>query len=164
MEQDCENQAKDEIHQLYVDSLSTFLTKEEHNKYFLERGEIPTKETKDFKKIYQLVVLDLQRQIGLRRRYVPIMRNKDARNKASTSKPKNDTSPKDGSKNVTYPKGKERKEDNTRSSKQGQTSFILEAKIAKIKISIPLTELLKNYEYHSKIATVLMPPEEIYEI
>ena len=36
----------------------------------------------------------------------------------------------------------------------------MEAEIAKIKIFVPLTELLKNYEYHSKIATVLKPPGE----
>ena len=42
------------------------------------------------------------------------MRNKDAGNKESTSKIKNETPPKDSSKNVTEPKGKERKEDNPR--------------------------------------------------
>ena len=60
---------------------------------------------------------------------------------------------------MTKPKGKERREDNPTSIEQGQTSFRLEAEIAKIKIFVPLTELLKNFEYHSKIATVLNPSE-----
>ena len=81
-----------------------------------EAEELPTGETKDFHKGYQLAVMDLQRQIGLRNKDVHVMRNKDAGNKASTSKPKNDTPPKDGSKNVTKPEGKKRKEDNPRSS------------------------------------------------
>ena len=50
--------------------------------------------------------MDLQRQIDVRNRDVPFMRNRDARNKASTSKPNKDTPPKDSSKNVTDPKGK----------------------------------------------------------
>ena len=59
------------------------------------------------------------------------------------------------------PKEKKRREDNPRSVEQGKTSFILEAEISKIKIFVPLTELLKNFEYHSKIATVLKPLGEI---
>ena len=65
------------------------------------------------------------------------MRNKEEKNKASTRKPKNDLLPKDSSKNVAEPKGKDRKEDNTRSLEQGQTYFSLEAEIEKIKISTP---------------------------
>ena len=120
-------------------------------------GELSVEEAYKFNIGYHLVVMDLQRQNGLRNKYFPVTRNKDARNKASTSKPKNDTPPKDSSKNVTDPKRKERKEDNPRSYDQGQISFILEAEINKIKISIPLTELLKNSEYHSKISIVLKP-------
>ena len=108
--------------------------------------------------------MDLQRQIGLRSRDVPVMRNKDAGNKSSASKPKNYAPPKYSSKNVIEHKGKDKKEDKQRILDQGQTSFSLEAEIVKIKISVPLTELLKNYEYHSKIATVLKPPGEISEI
>ena len=63
----------------------------------------------------------------------------------------------DTSKNVTDPKGKDGKEDNPRQSDQGKTSFSWEGEIEKIKISIPLTKLFKNYEYHSKIATMLKP-------
>ena len=72
-------------------------------------GELPAEETEEFKKTYQLGVMDLQRQIGLRNSDVPVTRNKDVGNKSSTSKPKNDTPPKDSSKNVTKPKEKERK-------------------------------------------------------
>ena len=92
------------------------------------------------------------------------MRNKDAGNKASTSKPKNETPSKEGSKNLPDPKGKERREDNPRIADQGKTFFILKAEIAKIKIYTPLTKLLKNFEYHSKIATILKPLGEIYAI
>ena len=40
----------------------------------------------------------------------------------------------------------------------------MEAEIVKIKIYVPLTKLLKNSEYHSKIATVLQPSGEISAI
>ena len=40
----------------------------------------------------------------------------------------------------------------------------LEEVIANIKIYVPLTELLKHSEYHSKIATVLKPPGEFSEM
>ena len=106
MEQDGETQVEDEIHQLDTNSTPTVFTKEEHDNACLERGEMPPKESEDFRRGYQLGVLNVQRQIGLRNRDVPTMRNKDARNKASTSKYKNDSPPKDSSKNVTDPKGK----------------------------------------------------------
>ena len=81
MEQDYENQAEDEIHQMDIDSSSSSLNKEENDNSSLEIKELPTKETKEFKKGYQLAVLDLQRQIGLRNIDVPVMRNNDAVNK-----------------------------------------------------------------------------------
>ena len=121
-----------------------FFTKEEHDDSLHEVEELPAGETKDFQRGYQLAVMDLQRQIDLRNIAVPVVRNKEETNKASTSKPKSSPPPKETSKNVTEPKGKERKEDNPISFDRGQTSFSLEAEIAKIKISIPLTELLKN--------------------
>ena len=104
------------------------------------------RDIEDFKKGYQFFVMDLQRKIGPRNIYVPIMMNKDKTKKASTSKPKYDLPPKDMSMNVTEPKGKENKEDNPRNSDQGQTSFNLEAEIEKINIYVPLTKLLRNYE------------------
>ena len=100
----------------------------------------------------------------MRNRDVPITRNKYAGNKASSSRSKTDTPPKDSSKIVTEHKWKERKEDNPRISDQGQTSFSLEVEIAKVNIFVPLTELLKNSEYHSKIATVLKPLGQISAI
>ena len=115
MDRDGENQAKDEIHQLNIDSPTTFRTKEEHDSAFFERGEVPPDETKDFGRGYQLVVLDAQTQISPRNRDVLVVRNKDVGNKASTSNPKGDTPSKEGSKNVPEPKGKETREDNTRS-------------------------------------------------
>ena len=158
MDQDGENIAKDEILQLDTDSLSTFLTKEEHDKACIERGEMHVGETNDFKRGYQLVVMEVQRQISLRSREVPVTRNKEAKHKSSTRKPKSITPPKHSSKNVTKPKGKYKKEDNPRSSDYGKSSFSLEDEITKIKIFVHLTELLKNYEYHFKISTVLNPP------
>ena len=122
---------------------------------------MPTRETYDFKKGYQLAIMEVQIQIGLRNRDVPIVKKKKATNKDSTSKPNTIPPLKDASTNVSEPKGKEKKEDNPRSSYQGKTYFSLDAEIAKIKISIPLTDLLKNPEYHSKIATVLKPPGEV---
>ena len=86
------------------------------------------------------------------------MKNKETGNKALSNKPKNDTPPRDNSKNVFDPKGKEQIKYNPKISDHGQTSFSLEAEIAKIKISVPLTELLKNSEYRSKFSTVLKPP------
>ena len=61
MERDSEYQAEDEIHQLGTASPSTFLTKEEHDHACMERGEMPSEETEDFKKGYQLVVMEVQR-------------------------------------------------------------------------------------------------------
>ena len=125
---------------------------------------MPTGETDNFKRGYQLVVMKVQRQIGLRNKDVPVMRNKDVTKKASTSKPKNDLPPKETSNNVIEPKGKERKEDNPRNPDQGQTSFSLQVKIAKIKFFVPLTGLLINSEYKSQITSVLKPPVETYAI
>ena len=101
MEKDYENKVEDEIYQLDTYSSSTFFTKEEHDNSCHKMGKLHSKETKEFKKGYHLVFMDLQSQIGLRNRDVPVMSNKDAVNKASTSKPKNDTPPKYISKNVT---------------------------------------------------------------
>ena len=53
--------------------------------------------------------MDIYTHIGLRNRDVLVIINKEATNKASTSKPKNDLPPKETSKNVIEPKGKERK-------------------------------------------------------
>ena len=53
--------------------------------------------------------MDLQKQIGPRKRDVVFMRNKDVVNKASTCKPKNNAPPKDNSRNMTDHKGKEKK-------------------------------------------------------
>ena len=47
MDQDGENQAEDEIHQMETNSLVTFLTKEEHENAYLKRGEMPQEETED---------------------------------------------------------------------------------------------------------------------
>ena len=105
MDQYGENQFEDEIHQLETYSPTTFLTKEEHDNACFERGEMPPDETEDFMRGYQLVVLDAQTQISLRNKDVPVIRNKDAGNKASASKPKGDTPSKEGSKNVSEPKG-----------------------------------------------------------
>ena len=145
MDRDGENQAEDEIHQLDTESHATFPTKEEHDNACLERGEIPPDETDDFRRGYQIIVLDAQRQIRLGNRDVPVVKNKETWNKYSTSKPENDAPPKDNPKSVPEPKWKERREDNPRSSDQGQTSFIMEVEIAKIKIYVPLTELLKFF-------------------
>ena len=71
--------------------------------------ERPVEETEEFHRGYQLVFMDLQRHIGLRNIYVPVVRNKQATNKASTSKPKGTPPPKDPSKNGTESKGKEKK-------------------------------------------------------
>ena len=75
---------------------------------------MPPNETKDFRRGYQLAVMDTQRQINLRYMEVPVERNKDVGNRASTSKPKNDMPPSDSSKNLLDTKGKERREKNMR--------------------------------------------------
>ena len=65
---------------------------------------------------------------------------------------------------VLDPKGKERREENSWKYDQGEDSFNMEAEIVKIKIYVPLTKLLKNSEYHSKISIVLQPSGEISTI
>ena len=107
MDQDGENQIEDEIHQLDTEPLATFLTKEEHDNAFLETRETLPGDTNDFRRGYQLAVLDTQRQISLRNGYFPVMKIREAGNKASTSKPKIDPPPRDNLKNVPEPKGKE---------------------------------------------------------
>ena len=74
--------------------------------------------------------MEVHRQIGLRNIDVLVVKNKEAANKASTSKPKSIPPPKDASTNVAEPKGKGEKEANPKSSYQGQTSFSLEDEIA----------------------------------
>ena len=86
--------------------------------------------------------MDLQRHIGLKNRGVPMVKNKEVGNKAYTRKPKSIPPLKHSSKNVTEPKGRDRKEDHSRSSNEGHTSFRLEDEIANIKNLVPLTELL----------------------
>ena len=58
MDHDGENQTEEEIRQLDIEPSATFLTKEEHENAFLERGEMLPSETDDFKRRYQLAVLD----------------------------------------------------------------------------------------------------------
>ena len=50
-----------------------------------------------------------KRSFLLENRDIPVVKNKEAGNKASTSKPKSTPPPKDTYKNVTKPKGKEKK-------------------------------------------------------
>ena len=102
----------------------------------------------------------MKRQIGLRNRDVPIVKNKEAEKKSFTGKPKRIPPPKDASMDVINPEGKEKKNDNPRRSDQGYTYFSLEDEIEKIKIFVPLIELLKILEYYSKIAIVLKPTGE----
>ena len=101
------------------------------------------RETYEFKRGYQLVVMEAQRQIVLGNIDVHVVKNKEAINKSSTSRPKSIPFPKDPSMSVAEPKGKEKKDDNMKSSDQGQTYFSLEPEIAKIRIFVPLTKLLK---------------------
>ena len=58
MDQDGENQTETEIHQLDTEPPVTFLTKEEHDNAFLERGETLPGEINDFRRGYQLAVLE----------------------------------------------------------------------------------------------------------
>ena len=50
---------QDEIHQLDTQAPSTFLTKEEHDNAFLEIRETLPRDTNDFRRGYQLTVLDV---------------------------------------------------------------------------------------------------------
>lgn len=62
------------------------------------------------------------------------------------------------SKSIPEPKAKEKKVEETKHVKPASTSFSLENEIAKIKIAVPLSELLKNADYQSQISKVLNPP------
>lgn len=82
----------------------------------------------------------------------------------SINRPKNDTLLKDTSKNSAEPKAKEKKDENPRLAEQVSTSLSLETKIAKIKIVVPLSELLKNADYQYRITKVLNPSRERFAI
>ena len=97
---------QDEICQLDTQAPSTFLTKEEHDNAFLETRETLPGDTNDFKRGYQLAVLDAQIQISLINGDVSVMKSREVGNKSSTSKPKIDPPPRDNLKNVPDPKGK----------------------------------------------------------
>ena len=59
VEQEYGNQGEGDIHQLYTDSSSGFLTKEEHDDSLHEAEELRVEETKNFQRGYQLAVMDL---------------------------------------------------------------------------------------------------------
>ena len=60
--------------------------------------------------------MEAEIHIGLRNRDVTVVKNKEATNKAFTTKPKSIPPPKDTSPNVAEPKGKEKREDQPRGS------------------------------------------------
>ena len=59
VEQEYGNEAEAEIHQLETDSSSGVFTKEQCDNSCHEAEELPDEETKEFKKGYQLAVMDL---------------------------------------------------------------------------------------------------------
>lgn len=93
----------------------------------------------------------------LRNREVPIVKNREIMHRPSTIKPRNNIPLKDPSKNVPEPKAKEKKYKNVRHAEKTPASFSIETIIAKIKIFVPLMELLKNVYYQSQITKVLKP-------
>ena len=80
------------------------------------KGERCPQGRHDFKRGYQLIVMEVQRQISLRNRDLPAVKNKEKTSKASTRKTKSIPPPKESSTNVAEPKGNDRKEDNQRIS------------------------------------------------
>jgi len=107
-------------------------------------------------------VLDFQRQMSLRNREVPIVKHREIVPNPSAGKPNKNVALKNLSKSVPEPKYKEKKDENSRHAEKASTSFSLETEITKIKIAVPLSELLKNVDYQSRITKVLSPSRESF--
>lgn len=102
-------------------------------------------------------MFEVQRQMNLRNREVPIVESRKIVPDTSTGKQKNIVPPNILSKSIPEPKAKERRVEDPKQFEPASTSFSLENEIAKIKIAIPLSELLKNADYQSRISKVLNP-------
>ena len=106
------------------------------------------------------MMFKVQRQMNLRNREFPIVEGRKAVPDTSTGKQKNVVPPKILSKSIPEPKAKEKRVEDPKQVEPTSTSFSLENEIAKIKIAVPLSELLKNADYKSRISKVLNPPCE----
>ena len=136
----------------------SFLSREDQDTstQLVERSRATEEEA--FHKGYQLTMFEVQRQMNLRNREVPIVESRRTVPDTSTSKQRNVVPPKVLSKSIPEPKAKEKKVEDPKHVELALTYFSLENEIAKIKIAIPLTELLKNADYQSQISKVLNPP------
>lgn len=142
----------------------TFLTEEYHDSSGQEVESLQAVEAEGIQKGYQLAVLDFHRQISLRNREIPIVKNMETIPRPSSRKPKNNIPLEDASKNASERKDKRKKDKNVRQAEQAKTFLSIETEISKIKIAVPLTELLKNADYQSQIIKVLKPPHDKFAI
>ena len=94
-------------------------------------------------------MFEVQRQMNLRNREVPIVESRKIVPDTSIGKHKNIVPPKILSKSIPEPKAKERKVEDPKHVEPMSTFFSLENEITKIKITVPLSELLKNADYQS---------------
>lgn len=92
-------------------------------------------------------MFNMQRQMSLGNREVPIAKNRKVVPSTSAGKQKSNVPSKILSKSIPEPKAKEKKVENPKDVEKASTSFSLENEISKIKIAVPLSELLKNSDY-----------------
>ena len=156
MDEEDESEIPEEfIHCINEEVSGIFLTKEEHDESSMTK---PGEEPSDYSKGYQHAIFEMQKQYNLRNRNVPITTSK-AQPKKDASKAVEDK--KDKSKVV------EGKDDSlpckkdiqapspTKEIEKTVSVFNLENEIAKIKISVPFSEILKVDKYRSKIVEML---------
>jgi len=132
-----------------------FLTKEEHDESSMtKQGEEPS----DYLKSYQHVIFEMQKQYNLKNRNVSITANKTQPKKDA---PKAIEDKKDNSKavegKIDSPLGKKdvQTPSPTKEIEKIVSIFNLENEIAKIKISVPFSEIFKVDKYRSKIVEML---------
>ena len=87
--------------------------------------------------------------MNLRNREIPIVEKIKIVPNTSAGKQKNIVPPKILSKSIPEPKEKEKKVGDPKYVEPASTCFSLENEIAKIKIAVPLSKLLKNVDYQS---------------
>jgi len=110
----------------------------------------------DFRKRCQNAMMKFQRQYNIRNIDVVVNPRKNLANKPSASYPKKDDLKKEAQMKVQ----EESKVENPKEVEKVQNLFSLENELPKIKIVVPLAELLKNVEYRTQITGILKPLTE----
>ena len=164
--------SKEHINHIGDREAKIFVTKEEHDRFATDSTSQRQEEYDDYQKGYQNEMVEVQRQLGLRKREVPITNpakksiTQHAVNNSDKATTEKDNADKD---HLESQKGKKpmakvvNKVPEVRKEitilKENLTSFNLENEISKIKISLPFNEILRNYEYTAQLIRMLKMDE-----